>query len=61
MLSFYGLDTGIRIARKHMGWYAAGMPEANAFRNLVNNTLDPVVVETAMHRFFGGGGVLAAA
>jgi tRNA-dihydrouridine synthase B len=61
MLSFYGLDTGIRIARKHMGWYAAGMPEANAFRNLVNNTLDPVVVETAMRRFFGGGGVLATA
>jgi tRNA-dihydrouridine synthase B len=60
MLSFYGLDTGIRIARKHMGWYAAGMPEANAFRNLVNNTLDPVVVENAMHRFFSGG-VLAAA
>ena len=61
MLSYYGVDTGIRIARKHMGWYAAGMPDANAFRNLVNNTLDPVVVETAIGRFFGAGGVLAAA
>ncbi len=61
MLSYYGLDTGIRIARKHMGWYAAGMPEANAFRNLVNNTLDPVVVETAIRRFFGNAGVMAAA
>ena len=61
MLSYYGLETGIRIARKHMGWYAAGMPKANAFRNLVNNTLDPDVVETAMRRFFGAAGVMAAA
>ena len=61
MLSYYGLETGIRIARKHMGWYAAGMPKANAFRNLVNNTLDPDVVETAMRRFFGADGVMAAA
>jgi tRNA-dihydrouridine synthase B len=53
MLSFYGLDTGIRIARKHMGWYAAGLPGANAFRDLVNNTLDPAVVEAAIRRFFG--------
>ena len=61
MLSYYGLETGIRIARKHMGWYAAGMPKANAFRNMVNNTLDPDVVETAMRRFFGAAGVMAAA
>ena len=61
MLSYYGLETGIRIARKHMGWYAAGMPKANAFRNLVNNTLDPDVVETAMRRFFGAAGVMAVA
>ncbi len=61
MLSYYGIETGIRNARKHMGWYAAGLPEASAFRNLVNNTLDPAVVETAIRRFFGSPGVMAAA
>lgn len=61
MLSYYGIDTGIRIARKHMGWYAQGMPEANAFRNLVNNTLDPTIVETAIHRFFDASAAMAAA
>jgi tRNA-dihydrouridine synthase B len=61
MLSYYGIETGIRNARKHMGWYAAGLPEANAFRNLVNNTLDPLVVETAIRRFFGSAGAVAAA
>jgi tRNA-dihydrouridine synthase B len=61
MLSYYGLETGIRIARKHMGWYAAGLPGSNAFRNLVNNTLDPAVVETAIRRFFGAHAALAAA
>jgi tRNA-dihydrouridine synthase B len=61
MLSYYGIETGIRIARKHMGWYAAGMPEANVFRNLVNNTLDPTVVETAIHRFFDVSTARAAA
>ena len=61
MLSYYGIETGIRNARKHMGWYAAGLPEANAFRNLVNNTLDPAVVETAIRRFFGGAVAVATA
>jgi tRNA-dihydrouridine synthase B len=30
MLSFYGRDLGLRVARKHLGWYleAAGRPEA---------------------------------
>ena len=60
MLSYYGIETGIRNARKHMGWYAAGLPDANAFRNLVNNTLDPTVVEMAIRRFFGAGVTVAA-
>ena len=44
-----------------MGWYAAGLPDANAFRNLVNNTMDPAVVETAIRRFFGAAVAMAAA
>lgn len=61
MLSFYGIDTGIRMARKHIGWYAAGLANAAAFRNAVNNTLDPAVVHDAMARFFGDAGAQMAA
>tara|TARA_B110000263_G_scaffold140345_1_gene121734 strand:- start:2705 stop:3694 length:990 start_codon:yes stop_codon:yes gene_type:complete len=52
MLSFYGVESGVRNARKHMGWYAKGLPEANAFRNLINNTMDPVKVEAAINYYF---------
>ena len=33
---FYGEAVGVRIARKHLGWYAKGRPEADAFRDRVN-------------------------
>jgi tRNA-dihydrouridine synthase len=26
MLSHYGVDAGLRIARKHLGWYSKGLP-----------------------------------
>ncbi len=61
MLSLYGTETGIRNARKHMGWYAAGLRDANAFRNLINNTMDPDVVERAIRRFFRADAATAAA
>jgi tRNA-dihydrouridine synthase B len=34
--AFYGEEMGVRIARKHLGWYARGRPENQAFRNIVN-------------------------
>jgi hypothetical protein len=43
-----------------MGWYAAGLPGSNAFRELVNNTMDPTVVETAIRRFFGANAAMAS-
>ena len=35
MLSHYGVETGVRVARKHLGWYARGFPGAAEFRNRV--------------------------
>ena len=32
----YGEDMGVRIARKHLGWYAKDRPENAAFRAVVN-------------------------
>jgi tRNA-dihydrouridine synthase B len=34
--SFYGEPQGVRIARKHLGWYAKDRPENAAFRAVVN-------------------------
>ena len=34
--SFYGEQAGVRIARKHLGWYAKDRPENAAFRSVVN-------------------------
>ena len=33
---FYGESGGVRIARKHLGWYARDRPENGAFRVVVN-------------------------
>jgi tRNA-dihydrouridine synthase B len=33
--TFYGEGTGVRIARKHIGWYAAGRDQAQHFRQVV--------------------------
>jgi tRNA-dihydrouridine synthase B len=34
--AFYGEDAGVRIARKHLGWYAKDRQENHAFRAVVN-------------------------
>ncbi|MBS0571597.1 MAG: tRNA dihydrouridine synthase DusB [Proteobacteria bacterium] len=36
LYSFYGEVAGVRIARKHLGWYAKDRPENSAFRAVVN-------------------------
>jgi tRNA-dihydrouridine synthase B len=34
--AFYGEESGVRIARKHLGWYAKDRPANAAFRAVVN-------------------------
>ncbi|MDQ3230149.1 MAG: tRNA dihydrouridine synthase DusB [Pseudomonadota bacterium] len=36
LYAFYGEPAGVRIARKHLGWYAKDRPENLAFRAVVN-------------------------
>jgi tRNA-dihydrouridine synthase B len=36
LYAFYGELQGVRIARKHLGWYAKDRPENAAFRQVVN-------------------------
>jgi tRNA-dihydrouridine synthase B len=39
--AFYGDLAGVRIARKHLGWYAKDRPENAAFRAVVNRAESP--------------------
>ena len=36
LYAFYGEQAGVRIARKHLGWYAKDRPENAAFREVAN-------------------------
>lgn len=41
LYDFYGPDAGVRIARKHIGWYCSGRPHAQAFRQDVMSVVAP--------------------
>ncbi len=55
LLSHYGTNTGVRIARKHLAWSAAGIPGANAFRVLVNTEMDCAKIKALIVRLFENG------
>ncbi len=52
MLSHYGTNTGSRIARKHLGWYAKGLHGAAEFRAMVNRTESPDAVKAMIRNFY---------
>ncbi len=61
ILSHYGVAKGVRIARKHLGWYAAGLRDAARFRAEVNRTDEPVRVRRLIDAVFSGHGMALAA
>jgi tRNA-dihydrouridine synthase B len=52
MLSHYGIETGLKIARKHLGWYSKGLPGSAEFRTRVNQIGDPRLVMEAVRAFY---------
>jgi tRNA-dihydrouridine synthase B len=52
MLSHYGQETGVRMARKHLGWYSKGLPASAEFRAAVNRETDPNNVRNMLTSFF---------
>lgn len=40
LLMHYGTHAGLRIARKHIGWYSKGLSRSSEFRAAVNTTAD---------------------
>jgi len=52
MLTLYGQQTGVNLARKHIGWYTKGLPGSAELRNRVNQQDDPAVVATLLREFY---------
>ncbi|GHF28246.1 putative tRNA-dihydrouridine synthase [Kordiimonas sediminis] len=52
MLHHYGVDTAVRMARKHLGWYTKGLKGSAEFRNHVNHLDDPADVKVALKEFY---------
>lgn len=53
MLAHYGADTGVKMARKHLGWYTKGLPGSAEFRNKVNFVDDAGEVVRMLGEFYG--------
>ncbi|MGE5722535.1 MAG: tRNA dihydrouridine synthase DusB [Sphingomonadales bacterium] len=52
MLDHYGLDTGVNIARKHIGWYTRGLHGSAEFRNRFNQEGDAVRARRMLCDFY---------
>ncbi|RQW45938.1 tRNA dihydrouridine synthase DusB [Novosphingobium sp. LASN5T] len=61
MLEHYGAETGVKMARKHLGWYTKGLPGSAEFRNRVNFIDDPREVLNSLARFYAPAEHRAAA
>src|SRR5271157_1887074 len=52
MLSQYGIESGLRLARKHLAWYSRGLPGSAGFRDSVVRAADPDTVLALVDRFY---------
>ena len=61
MLSHYGVQNGVNLMRKHLGWYTKGLPASAEFRNQVNQQDDPARVLAMIGDFYAPWRLRAAA
>ena len=52
MLTYYGLQPGLMVARKHVGWYSKGLPGSSEFRAQVNQVHEPERVRDLIRGFY---------
>lgn len=52
MLTHYGREPGLMVARKHVGWYSKGLPGSSDFRARVNQVHEPAQVCELIHAFY---------
>jgi tRNA-dihydrouridine synthase B len=52
MLVHYGSQAGMRIARKHVGWYSKGLAGSGEFRAAINRIANPTAAIEAIRAFY---------
>ena len=52
MLEHYGVEGGLRVARKHVSWYSTGLRGSNEFRQEVNRMSNPEAVRGFIRDFY---------
>jgi len=52
LLEHYGIQAGVRIARKHLGWYSKGMPGSAEYRAAINALSGPAEVKDQIRRLY---------
>jgi len=53
MLAHHGVQTGVRLARKHIAWYSKGLPGSAEFRSRINQVDTPDAVEALILGYYG--------
>ena len=52
ILQLYGIEGGVKIARKHLGWYSKGLKDSAEYRVLVNQTECPIKMRELVQTFY---------
>jgi len=52
VLTHYGRETGVRMARKHLAWYSKGLPGSAEFRAKINRQEEPENVRDLLRAFY---------
>ncbi|PCJ26124.1 MAG: tRNA dihydrouridine synthase DusB [Rickettsiales bacterium] len=53
MVEHYGADTGVKMARKHLGWYSSGLKNSSEFRASINQLVKIADVKDRINEFYG--------
>ena len=54
LIDLYGEDVGVRVARKHLGWYSERLPGGEAFRKKVVRLSNQHEVRREINCFYEG-------
>ena len=52
MLSYYGTEAAIPIARKHIAWYSKNLPNAVEFRTRIFQEKEPQSIISQINAFY---------
>jgi tRNA-dihydrouridine synthase B len=52
MIDYYGADTGVSLARKHISWYSGGLRFSAEFRAKINITRDINLIKQEINNFY---------